>query len=155
MNAAVEREARMSTSAKIFRARQAMGRIVRGQALVRPMTASRRATISTASRACSRARRTSSSASPMSGRSWCSTPPRAGVATAWMLHEMQARGIVPLALVLNSVNPILAQGAALGDVPMLAGFDEDITAAAFAHGAEVEVDPQAKCRFRSWSENLA
>ncbi len=68
---------------------------------------------------------------------------KGGVATAWMLHEMQARGIVPLALVLNSVNPILAQGAALGDVPMLAGFDEDITAA-IPHGAEVEVDPQAK-----------
>ena len=41
---------------------------------------------------------------------------KGGVATAWMLHEMQSRGIVPLALVFNSVNPILAQGAALGDV---------------------------------------
>jgi uncharacterized protein len=66
---------------------------------------------------------------------------KGGVATAWMLHEMKSRGIVPLALVLNSVNPILAQGAALGDVAMLAGFDEDITAAV-SHGAEVEVVPQ-------------
>ena len=65
---------------------------------------------------------------------------KGGVATAWMLHEMQSRGIVPLAIVFNSVNPILAQGAALGDVPMLAGFDEDITAA-IPNGAEVEVDP--------------
>jgi predicted aconitase with swiveling domain len=48
---------------------------------------------------------------------------------------------VPLALVFNSVNPILAQGAALGDVSMLAGFDEDITAA-IPNGAEVEVNPQ-------------
>jgi predicted aconitase with swiveling domain len=64
-----------------------------------------------------------------------------GVATAWMLHEMKSRGIVPLARVLNSINPILAQGAALGDVAVLAGFDEDI-AAAVANGAEVEVDPQ-------------
>jgi len=55
---------------------------------------------------------------------------------------MQSRGIVPLALVLNSVNPILAQGAALGDVAMLAGFAEDITAAV-PDGAEVEVNPQA------------
>ena len=68
---------------------------------------------------------------------------KGGVATAWMLHEMQARSIVPLALVLNSVNPILVQGAALGDVPMLAGFDEDITAA-IPHGAQVEVNPEAK-----------
>ena len=65
---------------------------------------------------------------------------KGGVATAWMLHEMKSRGIVPLALVLNSVNPILAQGAALGDVAMLAGFDEDITAAV-PDGAEVEVNP--------------
>ena len=66
---------------------------------------------------------------------------KGGVATAWMLHEMQSRGLVTLAIVLNSVNPILAQGAALGDVPMLAGFDEDITAAV-PNGAEVEVNPQ-------------
>ena len=52
-----------------------------------------------------------------------------------------AMSIVPLAIVLNSVNPILAQGAALGDVPMLAGFDVDITAAV-PNGAEVEVNPQ-------------
>ena len=65
---------------------------------------------------------------------------KGGVATAWMLHEMKSRGIVPLALVFNSVNPILAQGAALGDVAMLAGFDEDITSAV-PDGAEVEVDP--------------
>src|SRR6267378_7247985 len=65
---------------------------------------------------------------------------KGGVATAWMLHEMKARGVVPLALVFNSVNPILAQGAALGDVSMLAGFDEDITAA-IPNGAEVEVNP--------------
>jgi uncharacterized protein len=50
-------------------------------------------------------------------------------------------GLVPLALVFNSVNPILAQGAALGDVPMLAGFEEDITTA-ILNGAEVEVNPQ-------------
>src|SRR5262249_49132361 len=37
---------------------------------------------------------------------------KGGVATAWMLQEMRARGIVPLALVFNRVNPILAQGAA-------------------------------------------
>src|SRR5262249_53357688 len=66
---------------------------------------------------------------------------KGGVATAWMLHEMKSRGIVPLALVLNSVNPILAQGAALGDVAMLPGFAEDFTAAV-RDGAEVEVNPQ-------------
>lgn len=52
---------------------------------------------------------------------------KGGVASAWMLHEMKTRGIVPLALVFNSVNPIIAQGTALADLPMLAGFDCDVT----------------------------
>ena len=52
---------------------------------------------------------------------------KGGVATAWMLHEMQARGIVPLALVFNRVNPILAQGAAFGGVTMVDRFDGDVT----------------------------
>jgi uncharacterized protein len=50
--------------------------------------------------------------------------------------------VSPLAFVFNSVNPILVQGAALADVPMLAGFDVDITRA-IADGSEIEVDPQA------------
>lgn len=65
---------------------------------------------------------------------------KGGVASAWMLREMASRGIVPLAIVFNTVNPILAQGAAFGDVSMLAGFAGDITALV-PHGATVEVDP--------------
>ena len=60
-----------------------------------------------------------------------------------MLNEMTSRGVMPLALVFNSVNPILVQGAALADLPMLAGFDEDITAAILS-GAEVEVNPSMR-----------
>ena len=52
---------------------------------------------------------------------------KGGVASAWMLHEMKSRGVVPLALVFNTVNPIIAQGTALADLTMLAGFDCDIT----------------------------
>jgi predicted aconitase with swiveling domain len=52
---------------------------------------------------------------------------KGGVATAWMLHEMQSRGIVPLALVFNRVNAILAQGAAFGAVTMVDRFDGDVT----------------------------
>lgn len=66
---------------------------------------------------------------------------KGGVATAWMLHEMRSRNMVPSAIVFNTVNTILAQGAALGDVTMLAGFDVDITAE-IPHGAMVEIDPQ-------------
>lgn len=65
---------------------------------------------------------------------------KGGVASAWMLREMASRGIIPLALVFNSVNPILAQGAAFGGVTMLSGFDGEITAQV-PDGARIEIDP--------------
>jgi predicted aconitase with swiveling domain len=75
-----------------------------------------------------------------SGRILVLDTAKGGVASAWMLYEMASRGVVPLALVFNSVNPILAQGTALAGVTMLAGFDCDITAE-IASGDEVEIDP--------------
>ena len=71
---------------------------------------------------------------------------KGGVATAWMLHEMKARGIVPAALVLNAINPIMVQGAALADFTMISGFDQDITQV-IPNGAPVEVDPTAERPF--------
>ena len=68
---------------------------------------------------------------------------KGGVASAWMLHEMASRGVAPLALVFNTVNPILAQGAAFGDIPMLAGFDGDITALV-PNGARLKIQPERK-----------
>ena len=59
---------------------------------------------------------------------------------------MRARGVIPAALVLNAVNPIMVQGAALADFTMLSGFDLDITQA-IANGAMVEVDPTASRPF--------
>jgi uncharacterized protein len=67
---------------------------------------------------------------------------KGGVATAWMLYEMASRGVMPAALVLNRVNPIMVQGAALADFTMISGFDVDITQS-IPNGAEVEVDPTA------------
>ena len=71
---------------------------------------------------------------------------KGGVATAWMLYEMKVRGIVPAALVLNAVNPIMVQGAAFADFTMISGFDLDITEA-IANGARVEVDPTGEHPF--------
>ncbi len=68
---------------------------------------------------------------------------KGGVASAWMLHEMQSRNMCPVAIIFNTVNTILAQGAALGGISMLAGFDEDVTEI-IPHGSFVEVDPQTK-----------
>jgi predicted aconitase with swiveling domain len=67
---------------------------------------------------------------------------KGGVATAWMLHEMKSRGIVPLALVLNRVNPILAQGAAFGGVTMVDRFEGDVTDL-IRTGDELRIDPAA------------
>ncbi|MEA2995046.1 MAG: hypothetical protein QOG74_595 [Alphaproteobacteria bacterium] len=71
---------------------------------------------------------------------------KGGVATAWMLHDMKARGVVPAALVLNAINPIMVQGAALAGFTMISGFDQDITQA-IPNGALVEVDPTAERPF--------
>ena len=126
-------------SARIFKARHAMGPTVRGIALVASDGFSARYDLDRIKGIFSRPSHKLAGQSYV-GKILVLDTAKGGVATAWMLHDMKARGIVPLALVLNSVNPILAQGAALGDVAMLAGFDEDITAAV-ANGAEVEVDP--------------
>jgi len=127
-------------NARIFRARHAMGPTVRGFALVAKDGFSARYDLDRIKGIFSRPSHKLVGQSYV-GKVLVLDTAKGGVATAWMLHEMKSRGIVPLALVLNSVNPILAQGAALGDIAMLAGFDEDITAAV-SHGAEVEVVPQ-------------
>jgi predicted aconitase with swiveling domain len=71
---------------------------------------------------------------------------KGGVASAWMLNEMKARGVVPAALVLNAVNPIMVQGAALADFTMISGFDLDITEVV-PNGVMVEVDPTGERPF--------
>ena len=71
---------------------------------------------------------------------------KSGVATAWMLHEMAARGLAPLALLLNTANPIMAQGAAFADLALVDRFERDITAA-IRTGDRVTVDPpRGHCR---------
>ena len=67
---------------------------------------------------------------------------KGGVATAWMLHDMKERAIVPLALVFNRVNPILAQGAAFAGVALVDRFEGDVTDL-FHTGDTLRVDPAA------------
>ncbi len=67
---------------------------------------------------------------------------KGGVATAWMLHEMAERNMAPLALLLNFSNPIMAQGAAFADLPLLDRFECDITEAVHT-GDFLAVDPDA------------
>jgi uncharacterized protein len=65
---------------------------------------------------------------------------KGGVATAWMLNEMASRGVMPAALVFNTVNPIMVQGAAFAGTTLMSGFAVDITRAV-PDGALVELDP--------------
>jgi predicted aconitase with swiveling domain len=130
----------MSAKARVFRARHAMGRSVRGTALVAHDGFSARYDLDRIAGIFSRPTHKLAGQTYV-GRILVLDTAKGGVASAWMLHEMQSRGIAPLAFLFNSVNPILVQGAALGDVPMLAGFDQDITAA-IPNGAELEIDPK-------------
>ena len=66
---------------------------------------------------------------------------KGGVASAWMLHEMKSRGIAPLALLFNYVNPILAQGAALADMALCDRFEDGDVTQLIVTGDRVRVQP--------------
>jgi uncharacterized protein len=124
----------------IFRAKAGMGHKVRGEALVAKDGFSARYDLDRLRGIFSRP------AHRLAGQSYVDRvlvldAAKGGVATAWMLHEMAARRIVPAALVLNAVNPIMVQGAALADFTMISGFEVDITLS-IPNGAMVEVDPE-------------
>jgi predicted aconitase with swiveling domain len=126
-------------SGTIFHAAAGMGQKVQGRALVAKDGFSARYDLDRARGLFSRPEHKLAGESFV-GRVLVLDAAKGGVATAWMLHEMTARGIVPAALVLNTVNPIMVQGAALADFTMISGFDLDITQA-IPNGVLVEVDP--------------
>lgn len=68
---------------------------------------------------------------------------KGGVASAWMLHEMKARGICPAAILFNSANTILAQGAALADLPLCDRFEGGDVTSLIRSGDRLIVDPSA------------
>jgi predicted aconitase with swiveling domain len=129
----------------ILAARQAMGRPVTGPALVAHDGFSARYDLDRIAGVFSRPTHKLAGQRYV-GRVLVLDTAKGGVASAWMLHDMAARGVAPLALVLNSVNPILAQGAALAELTLLVGFDGDVTAQV-PNGATVEIDP-ARRRLR-------
>ena len=122
-----------------FRAAHAMGDPVEGIALVASDGFSARYDLDRNAGVFSRAQHKLAGQSFV-GRILVLETAKGGVASAWMLREMKSRGVIPLALVFNSVNPIIAQGTAFAGVTMLAGFDCDITAA-LASGDRLELVP--------------
>jgi uncharacterized protein len=123
----------------IFTARHAVGERVRGEALVAQDGFSARYDLDRIRGTFSRPTHRLVGESYV-GKILVLDAAKGGVATAWMLREMASRGVAPLALVLNRVNPIMAQGAVFGGVTLLAGFEGDITRLV-AHGARLELDP--------------
>lgn len=67
---------------------------------------------------------------------------KGGVATAWMLYEMVSRGMAPKALLLNSANTILAQGAALAELPLCDRFEDGDVTGLINTGDQLIVDPE-------------
>ena len=129
-------------SIREFHARHAMGALVRGETLVASDGFSARYDLDRIRGVFSRPQHKLAGQSYV-GRILVLDTAKGGVASAWMLQEMKSRGVIPLALVFNSVNPIIAQGTALADLTMLAGFDEDITHA-LSTGDHVELVPELR-----------
>ncbi len=127
---------------KIFYAAAAMGEKVRGPALVAKDGFSARYDLDRIRGVFSRPEHKLAGQSYL-GRILVLDVAKGGVATAWMLYDMMARHMMPAALVLNAVNPIMVQGAALAGTTLISGFDCDITEA-IPEGATVEIDPAAQ-----------
>jgi hypothetical protein len=129
-------------SVREFRAVHAMGPRVEGEALVAGDGFSARYDLDRIRGVFSRPQHKLAGQSYV-GRILVLETSKGGVASAWMLREMKLRGVIPLALVFNSVNPIIAQGAAFADLTMLAGFDVDVTSQVRS-GETVEIVPEQR-----------
>jgi len=58
-----------------------------------------------------------------------------------MLHDMKARGMAPKAILFNTANPILAQGAALADMALCDRFEDGDVTKLIHTGYELIVEP--------------
>src|SRR6516164_356325 len=141
----VQRRQDRAMSGEVFFAAAGMGQKARGQALVAKDGFSARYDLDRLRGVFSRSDHKLAGEGYV-GRVLVLDAAKGGVATAWMLHEMKARGVMPAALVLNAANPIMVQGAAFANFTMISGFDCDITKA-IPNGAEVEVDPTGERPF--------
>jgi uncharacterized protein len=68
---------------------------------------------------------------------------KGGVASAWMLREMVARGKAPKAIVFDRANTILAQGVAFAGLTMVDRFDAGDPTTLIRSGDELRVEPDA------------
>ena len=67
---------------------------------------------------------------------------KGGVASAWMLREMTARGMAPKAILFDRANTILAQGAAFAGLTMVDRFEQGDPTRLIQSGDEVRIEPE-------------
>jgi uncharacterized protein len=66
---------------------------------------------------------------------------KGGVASAWMLREMTARGMAPKAIVFDRANTILAQGAAFAEMTLVDRFEAGNPTKLIRTGDELRIEP--------------
>lgn len=126
---------------RIIRGHEGIGRSIRGLALVASDNFSARYDLDRERGVFSRPSHALHGESYV-GRVLVLNAAKGGVATSWMLAEMAAREMAPLALLLNFANPIMAQAAAFSGIPLIDRFEVDVTRV-IASDIEVDVDPPA------------
>ncbi len=70
------------------------------------------------------------------------TTAKGGIATSWMLLDMVARGMAPLAILFRETNPVMVQGAVLAGVAMLHRLAPD-PVETIRTGDRLRVDPSS------------
>jgi len=68
------------------------------------------------------------------------TTAKGGIATSWMLLDMVQRGTAPLAILFQTTNPVMVQGAVLAGVTMMHRLEPD-PVATIRTGDRLRVDP--------------
>ena len=68
---------------------------------------------------------------------------KGGVASAWMLREMAARGMAPKAIIFDRANTILAQGAAFAEMTLVDRFEAGDPTRLIENGDELTIEPEA------------
>ena len=66
---------------------------------------------------------------------------KGGVASAWMLREMAARGMAPKAILFERTNTILAQGAAFAEMTLMDRFEAGDPTTLIRTGDLLRIEP--------------
>ena len=66
---------------------------------------------------------------------------KGGVASAWMLHEMTARGMAPKAILFDRANTILAQGAAFAELTLVDRFEAGCPTTLIRTDDQLQIEP--------------